>query len=212
MRLYAGHSAKLYRQIAGDLFVVVWSVVWFIIGRVVDGAIRVLADPARQVAQHGTSMGESLGRAADEVGRVPVIGADLRIPFAEAAASVGQMVAAANDQVTTIESVATLMGVITFAVPFLLVLLFWLPGRIRFVRTAGAVRRLLDAGAGADLFALRALATEPIRSLAQISDDPVADWRAGNRTVIKQLAATELGRYGLTVDEEDLGTTDPSVR
>lgn len=204
MRLYAGHSAKLYRQITGDLFTVIWSIGWFLVGGVVDGAIRVLADPARSVAEHGSAMGESLNRAGEQAGRVPGVGPELQRPFTDAAGSVEEMVRAANDQVATIETLATLMGVVTFAIPFLVWLLLWLPRRIRFVRTAGAARRLLDSGAGADLFALRALASEPVSALARISDDPVADWRAGDRAVINKLAATELGRYGLKIPVEDV--------
>ena len=40
-----------------------------------------------------------------------------------------------------------------------------------------------------DLFALRAMANQPMHVLAAISDDPVRAWRSGDRRVIDALAA-----------------------
>ena len=48
-----------------------------------------------------------------------------------------------------------------------------------------------------DLFALRAMAAQPLYVLAEISDDPVHAWRSGDREVINKLAEVELKRDGL---------------
>ena len=79
----------------------------------------------------------------------------------------------------------------------LLALASYLPSRIRFVRRATAGRRFLDSTADLDLFALRAMANQPLSRLARISDDPVADWQAGDREVIDRLADLELRACGL---------------
>jgi hypothetical protein len=64
---------------------------------------------------------------------------------------------------------------------------------------ARAAQAFLDEGADLDLFALRAMATQPMHVLAAISPDPVGAWRAGDRSVIDRLAEVELRRSGLTL-------------
>ena len=81
--------------------------------------------------------------------------------------------------------------------PGRLLVAVWLPRRIRFYRLAKAAQHFLDEGADLDLFALRAMATQPMHVLAGISRDPVAAWRAGDRSVIDRLAEVELRRSGL---------------
>ena len=78
---------------------------------------------------------------------------------------------------------------------------FWLPRRIRFYRQARASQVFLDALPDLDLFALRAMAAQPLYVLAEISDDPVTAWRSGDRAVINQLAEIELKRNGLRMPD-----------
>ncbi len=53
-------------------------------------------------------------------------------------------------------------------IPILMLLWFYLPSRIRFVRRASAGQRFLDSGADLDLFALRAMAHQPLHVLAGV--------------------------------------------
>ena len=53
----------------------------------------------------------------------------------------------------------------------------WLPRRIRFVRRARPRSASSTRSADLDLFALRAMANQPMHVLAAISDDPVRAWR-----------------------------------
>ena len=71
---------------------------------------------------------------------------------------------------------------------------------MRFFRQARASQQFLDASADLDLFALRAMASQPLHVLAGVSDDPVRAWREGDRTVIDALAEIELRRNGQPVD------------
>ena len=48
-----------------------------------------------------------------------------------------------------------------------------------------------------DLFALRALARQPMHRLAKISDDPAGAWRRGDPEVVRRLAVLELREVGL---------------
>jgi len=81
------------------------------------------------------------------------------------------------------------------------VVAFWLPRGFRFWWQARAARIFLDSGADLDLFALRAMVTQPMHVLAAISDDPVGAWRDGDKTVIAKLAEIELGRSGLRLPQ-----------
>ena len=85
----------------------------------------------------------------------------------------------------------------TALVPILIVGAIWFVLRWRFVRRASAAQRFIDAAPDLDLFALRAMANQPMHKLAKISDDPVTAWRDGDATVIGQLATLELRSTGL---------------
>ena len=73
----------------------------------------------------------------------------------------------------------------------------WGPLRWRFVREATAGARFIDCADDLDLFALRALAHQPMRVLARISDDPAGEWRSRDPEVVRRLAELELADVGL---------------
>jgi hypothetical protein len=111
--------------------------------------------------------------------------------------SLQSIIDAADDQVAAVERAASLLGWLVFLIPVVLLLVLWLPARIRFFLRARAAQRFLDADADLDLFALRAMVGQPMHVIAAISDDPVAAWRRGDREVIRALAGIELRRTGL---------------
>jgi hypothetical protein len=57
--------------------------------------------------------------------------------------------------------------------------------------------RYLDSEADLRLFALRAMANQPMHKLAKISDDPVSAWSDGDEETIGKLAELELRSRGL---------------
>lgn len=198
MHLYARPSWKLTRQIVSDAFVLVWGVGWWFTGQAADALIRAIAEPARQTSAAAEAMRRSLSDAAGSVATLPVAGSTLRQPLDAAAAGLADIVNSANQQVASIETVATFTGWLVFLIPVLSVIAFWLPGRLRFVRNSNAAARFIDAQPDLELLALRALATQPFHELAKISDDPVAAWRTNDGAVINALAELELRRAGLT--------------
>jgi hypothetical protein len=199
MRIYAQRRGQLAGQLAGDVAVLVWTVVWAVVGFVVDATVAGLAGPARDTARTARDLAGQLGDAATSAGQVPGLGEQLRRPFDAAAGSLGDLVATADRQAASIERLATVMGWLVFLIPVTTVLAVWLPRRVRFVRRATAAQRFIDAQADLDLFALRAMANQPMHVLAAISDDPVRAWRAGDRRVIDALAEVELRQAGLTL-------------
>jgi len=197
MGIYAKRPAKMIGQLVGDGFVVVWTIGWGIVAIFVHKVIEVLAAPARETARTAMRLAENFREAAAEAAKVPVAGEQLRRPLDSASVSLGTLIQSANEQVASIERLALLVGWLVFLIPVTIVIAFWLPRRIRFYRQAHASQVFLDSLADLDLFALRAMAAQPLYVLAEISDDPVQAWRSGDREVINKLAEVELKRNGL---------------
>jgi len=197
MGIYAKRPAKMIGQLVGDGFVVAWTIGWAIVALFVHRMIEVLATPARETAKTAMRLAENFREAAAEAAKVPVAGEQMRRPLDAAAGTLGNLIDSANDQVVSIERLALIVGWLVFLIPVATVVAFWLPRRIRFYRQAHASQIFLDSLADLDLFALRAMAAQPLYVLAEISDDPVQAWRSGDREVINKLAEVELKRNGL---------------
>jgi len=197
MGIYAKRPAKMIGQLVGDGFVVLWAIGWAIVAIFVHRVIDVLATPARETARTAMRLAENFRQAAAEAAKVPVAGEQMRRPLDAAAGTLGNLIDSANDQVVSIERLALIVGWLVFLIPVATVIAFWLPRRIRFYRQARASQVFLDSLADLDLFALRAMAAQPLYVLAEISDDPVQAWRSGDREVINKLAEVELKRNGL---------------
>jgi hypothetical protein len=197
MGIYAKRPAKMIGQLVGDGFVVIWTIGWGIVAIFVHKVIEVLATPARETARTAMRLAENFREAAAEAAKVPVAGEQLRRPLDSASVSLGTLIESANEQVASIERLALIVGWLVFLIPVTIVIAFWLPRRIRFYRQAHASQVFLDSLADLDLFALRAMASQPLYVLAEISDDPVQAWRSGDREVINKLAEIELRRNGL---------------
>ena len=103
------------------------------------------------------------------------------------------------------ERLALWLGLAVAAIPILLACLIHVPRRVRFVRRATAGARFVDAGEDLDLFALRALAHQPMHVLAKVSDDPAGAWRRGDRQVTDRLAEIELRAVGLRMPSHPPG-------
>ena len=197
MGIYSIRPGRLAGQIFSDLFVLAWSIGCGVVALVVNQVVAALAVPARETARNGTRLMDNMREAAEQAARVPGVGEDLRRPFDAASDTLGNVVTAANNQVESIERLALVAGWLVFLIPVALVVALWLPRRVRFYRQARASQALLDSDADLDLFALRAMASQPLYVLAGVSDDPVRAWRDGDRRVIDALAEIELRRHGL---------------
>ena len=209
MALYARRPRRRLLQILADLSMAVWAMLWWQVGGMVERAVSAVAAPARETAITAGRMGEELRRAANEVSQVPGIGGPLGRPFEAAAGRLGDLVGAANAQVASIERLADIAGWLVFALPVSVLLLVWLPRRVRFVLHSRVAQRLLDRPANVELFALRALARQPLPVLAKVSRDPVGGWRAGDHEVIAALAALELAESGVP---PPAATADPPAQ
>ena len=201
MGIYASRPGRLVGQVLGDLFVLGWGIVWALVGVFVQQTIAVLAVPARETARMAAKLVGNFEDAAAEASRVPGVGDNLRRPFDSASTTLGQVITSANHQVDSLERLAVIMGWLVFLIPVTVVIAIWLPRRVRFYRQARAAQLFIDAQPDLDLFALRAMANQPMDVLAAVTDDPVSAWRSGDRAVINRLADLELRRSGLRMPE-----------
>lgn len=194
---YADLPARRSRQVLADVSVAVWCAVWLLVGVAVHQAVSSLVGPTRALAGGADRTAAQLDRGGDGVARVPLVGEEAAAPFRAAAGSVSDIATQTAEIADTVGSLAVLLAVLVPLAPVCLVLALWLPARLRYARRAGAARALVDAGADPQLFALRALTTQPLPRLAAVSADPVGDWRRGDPVVTARLAGLELQRLGL---------------
>ncbi|MFE5808993.1 hypothetical protein [Streptomyces sp. NPDC056491] len=199
MRLYAQTPARRNCQVLADLIAVflVAAAVWFALA--VHDAIMLLAEPGRRVESSGDSLANELENAGDAASNVPFVGDLLKKPLHSAADASTGFADAGQSLQDAVSQVANLTALALIVLPVTVVLLLWLPARLRWIRRSITLRRLCDAPGGADLLALRAL-TGPVRDLAALPTPPggLADaWRRGDEQVIGALSAVALRRAGL---------------
>lgn len=201
MKIYADAPIRRTMQILGDVLLVVWVYAWVRTAVAVRDATLSLAEPGEQISAAGTGLADQLRSAGDRVGDLPLVGDEVRAPFDGAGGAADRLAAAGDAQVAAVETLAFWLSLAVWAVPVLLAAAIYLPLRWRFVREASAGRRFVDSSDDLDLFALRAMARQPLHRLARISDDPAGAWRRGDAQVVRELAALELRDSGLTVPE-----------
>lgn len=187
----------MLRQLAVDAFMIGWAVLWWFLGRATQRTVDAIATPARTSGDAARQLADQIRQGAEQTGQIPGIGGELRKPFDAVAGSLQGVIGAADEQVASIERAGLLLGWLVFLIPVVILVVIWLPARVRFFLRARAAQRFLDSDADLDLFALRAMVVQPMHVIAKISDDPVAAWRRGDRGVIDALAAVELRRSGL---------------
>lgn len=197
MTWYSEIPARRTRQIAGDIWLVAWSALWIWAALRLHDLVMNLAAPGLAVSGSATDLAGRFDDAGSALGGVPLVGGALQAPFdgmgsaAMSIADAGQASAEAVGLLARFLAVAlAVLGIASWA-------MVWVPIRIAFIRRATAARRFLDSTDDLDLFALRAMARQPLHLLARISDDPAGAWRRGDREVISALASLELRAEGL---------------
>jgi hypothetical protein len=201
MPLYAQHPAVRARQLAADLGMVAWIVVWVVVARAVHAAVLVLAEPGRAVEDLGASVADNMNSAADAAQGVPIVGDELSAPFDALAGASGAVTGAGQAAQHAVGTLAAILAVVLVVLPVGWLLLRWLPWRLSYVREAGAARRLMTGAPDLDILAARALATAPLPRLAALPSGTGAAWHAGDPTAVRALAGLELARLGLRLPD-----------
>jgi hypothetical protein len=159
------------------------------------------------LAGAGDSLSQNMTAAGDAVDQVPFIGDQVREPFDRMSAAGQSLADAGRGQQEVVDRLAVFLPLALAFLAIALLAVVWLPLRIRFISRATAAQRYLVAADDVDLFALRALARQPLTQLVAIDADPAGAWRRGDPAVIRSLAALELRSEGLQIP----GITDVSA-
>lgn len=197
MKIYADLPARRTGQIIADLLLLGWILLWAKVGMTVHDSTLKLAEPGHRLEDAGSGFRDKLTTAGNSVDDLPILDDQVATPFRDAAGAGTTIEDAGRDLVSAVEKLATTLGWVTALTPILIVGAFWLASRLRFVRRATAAQSLVDQVDDLDLFALRAMANQPLQRLARISDDPAGAWRRGDHVVIQELAFLELADCGL---------------
>ena len=201
MKLYSDFGPRRARQIIADLVSLALIAAWVWLGVTVYSLIENLASYGVQMEDAGAGFRETMTQVGEALGGVPVIGDGIRAPFDGASDAGAALEAAGQSQQVAINQLATGVGIGIAALPILTILLLWLLPRLRFIRRAGRAQKLVESGAGVDLLALRALASQKIEALAEVDRDAMAAWRRGDEAVMRKLAALELKASGVRFAE-----------
>jgi hypothetical protein len=199
MKLYADAPVRRSLQVTGDVGLVLWVWLWIAVARKVHDATLHLATPGHRIDDSASDLAGRLRDAGRTVSKVPLVGDDVRTPFNGAGSAAEGLAGAGREQVAAVQSLAHWLGLAVALIPILVLLWYYLPPRIQFVRRATAGQRFLDASSDLDLFALRAMAHQPLHVLARIDQDPAGAWRRNERDVVERLAVLELRSVGLRV-------------
>ena len=194
MKLYADVPAVRRRQILGDVLVIGWILLWVWIGFTVHDVVSYLAVPGAQIESAAGGVAEAFGNIAQSVSEAPLVGDALSAPFEAAEASVSDLAAAGRSQQQAAARLARWVAAIVVVLPLATALIFWLPRRVRWIRSVAAAGNLSDDPA---LFAIRALVNRPIPRLLAVSPAPGLAVIRGDESVIADLAALELAAMGL---------------
>jgi hypothetical protein len=193
VKLYAETAGLRARQVLGDLAVLAWTAAWAAAGLGLYRLVEKLAVPGERVERAGSAFAGDIAEIQQKVGRVPVVGDELRDPFGRLAGVGRTLAEAGSTQQEVVQQLALWLGVAVAAVPVVALLLVWLPRRVAWAREAGAASRLRLDAADLELFAIRAVANRSLRELRRITPDPAGALRAGDHAGLAELELRALG-------------------
>jgi hypothetical protein len=205
MKIYAEKPLRFTRQIVADVMALAWCVMWVWAALTLYDLVGRLAAPGEKLEEAGDSLAANLADAQTKAKGIPLVGNSVSEPFGSAAEAARNIAEAGRSQQDAIGDLATVLALLTAGIPVIIALALWLPFRIAWIRSASTAARVRRHAGGAELLALRALATAPLRRLAALDTEVVSGWRRGDPVAIDQLAALELRRLGLNVKTQTRG-------
>jgi hypothetical protein len=197
MRIYPDQTGRRIDQMARDLAVVLALVLFALIALKVHDAVDNLAVLGEGVESAGNAVTGGFDTAADAVDGTPIVGDTLGDALRGAGeGSGGEVADLGRGGAGAAHDLANLLGLLFFALPAALLLLWTLPPRIRQIRrlnaAASAVGELTPERRR--LLAMRAAFGLPYGELLRFTKDPLGDLEAGRYDA---LVAAELEQAGL---------------
>ena len=179
MPLYPELRGPRTRALIADVASILLLLLFAWAGLKVHGAVDRLAVLGEGVQATGGAVQGGFDSAADAVDGTPVVGDDLADGLRSAGeGSGGEVVALGEEGEDGAHDLANLLGFVTFALPALLLLTRWLPGRIAQVRKLRAASSVLGDQATPErrrLLAMRAAFSLPYGQLLAYTPDPLGD-------------------------------------
>ena len=194
MKLYAEAPRYRARQLLTDAVTLVWIIVWIRMGLFVNELVNRLSGPGETVESAGRTFAQSIDSFGGDVADLPVIGDALQRPFETISGAGRTLQEAGETQQEAVHTLALWLGILLAIIPIGYVLLKYLPERLRWIREAGAADKLRIDAEDYKIFAIRALANQPLYELRRAAPDPAAAYAAGE---YERLAELELGQLGL---------------
>jgi len=198
MRFYPDPPGPRINLMARDLATVLALVLFALIALRVHDAVDKLAVLGEGVESAGKGVSGGFDAAADAVGGTPVVGDTLSDALRGAGeGSGGEVEELGRGGAGAAHDLANLLGILFFALPAALLLLWALPPRVRQLRRLNAAVRILrgpDSAARRKLIAMRAAFGLPYGELLRFTQDPLGDLEAGRYDA---LVAAELEQAGL---------------
>jgi hypothetical protein len=197
VRLYPELSAPRNRALVADLASIILLVLFAWAGLQVHDAVDRLAVLGEGVEASGSAVSDGFEGAADAVDGAPVVGDDIADGLRSAGeGSGGEVEDLGQSGEESAHDLADLLGFVTFALPALLVLTRWLPGRIEQVRKLRAASAVLGDQATPErrrLLAMRAAFSLPYWQLLQYTRDPLGDLEEGRYDALVAAALEDAG-------------------
>lgn len=197
MRIYPEVPARRANAIVRDALIVALLILFAWIGLAVHDAVDKLAVLGHGVAAAGSSVENGFDSAGDAVDNVPLVGGPLAGALRGAGEGTGGNVAdlgrAGEDAV---HRLALILGLVIFGVPAAVLLLGWLPGRIRTARQLTEAERVLRPDSTAErrrLLAMRAAFSLPYGQLLAYTRDPLGDLAAERYDALVAAALEDAG-------------------
>ena len=193
MRLYPELPGPRNRALVADLVSIVLLVLFAWAGLRVHDAVDRLAVLGEGVQ----AISGGFESAAEAVDGAPVVGDDLADGLRDAGeGSGGEVEELGRSGEDSAHDLANLLGFVTFALPALLVLTRWLPGRAEQVRKLRAASSVLGERASPErrrLLAMRAAFSLPYGQLLQYTRDPLGDLEDGRYDALVAAALEDAG-------------------
>jgi hypothetical protein len=197
MPLYPELRGPRARALVADLASIALLILFAWAGLKVHDAVDRLAVLGEGVQASGGAIQGGFDSAADAVDGTPVVGGEIAEGLRSAGeGSGGEVVDLGEQGEEGAHDLANVLGFITFALPALLVLVQWLPGRttqIRKLRTASQVLGDQGTPERRRLLAMRAAFSLPYGQLLAYTRDPLGDLESGRYDALVAAALEDAG-------------------
>jgi hypothetical protein len=197
MRFYPDIPSRRASTLAADLLTILALVLFGWIALEVHDAVDRLAVLGEGVNEAGSSIEDGFDTAADAVDGTPVVGGELADGLRDAGEGSGGNVAdLGREGEDRTHRLADILGIVTFGLPALFLLLRTVPPRVAQMRRLTAAERVLVEGDSAEhrrLVAMRAAFALPYGQLLRYTQDPLGDLEAGRHDALVRAALEDAG-------------------